>query len=257
MAEYLSRARKIGKKAFAIKEGFSKGNYNQVIAQLGSLFAQPRASSAKASVSKVVNKTPLKSYLDSKYQKKCGVEVKQNDTANSGVLSALLSLLPITQFNMGIAQGLNDQQRTGNSIETKSLGFRIRFNTTAINADTEVRMFLVRISEPSAAPFTPGNILQNTAEIMSFPQLDKVMGFTIIKEWKFTLGPSVSKGSRHEINYWHNPSGCEQTQWTQADTTGLQANCLKGLYSVYAMYQTSGAIAPNYTWTARFSYVDV
>jgi hypothetical protein len=184
------------------------------------------------------------------------VEVKEIEQTNSGSFANSLAFLPLSDVNMGIAQGAAQGQRAGEGIETKSLGFRMTVETVNASQDTKIRMFLVRQRKPMLG-FNVAYILNNVADIRSFPQLNKIADFSIIKEWNFTLGPASCKGSRHEINYWHNPKGCEATTWTQADTTGSSNSCTEGAYGLYAMYETSGLSVPSFDWIARFSYVDM
>ena len=233
-------------------QSYKKGD---VVGAVSQLIAQPKTS-VVSSVTKTLAKTPLKKYLDKNYTRKCGVEVNEIEQTNSGTLSTSLTLLPLTNLNMGIVQGSGQGERAGNSIETKSLGLRMMFETLQTAQDTRIRMFFVRIKRPLLS-FVATDLMNNTADIRSFPQLNKARDFTIIKEWNFTLGPASSKGSRHEINYWHNPKGCEQTIWTQSDTLGLYSDCTEGAYAIYAMYETSGLSVPDFSWIARFSYVDI
>lgn len=160
-------------------------------------------------------------------------------------------------FNMLIAQGTTDTTRIGNSIETKSLAlkFGCYSNVLVGGSSTRVKILLVRVTEPNGTPLVPGQILQNVASILSPPALNKSIGFKVIKEWDFTLAPQGSEGDQKWVTFYHNPKFCEVTKWNQADVAGLTANCIKGLYQMFAMFQ--GPVSPAIDVYARFNYVDV
>lgn len=252
----------MGAKALATAQAFKKGQYSQVLDELQTLFAK-RQQSAKVSATATLQKTPLKSYLDKTYQRKCGVEVKQVSIGPTvtPALTNVLTAIVGTTFNMGIAQGITDQTRLGNTIETKSLELRLTVDTNVgppNNVDTLVRIMLVRFANMASGVVpNPNQLLYTTGDIRSFKALDYVQNSTIIKDWKFTLAPPGNHGTSKSITYYHNPKGCEETKWNIADTIGNLANLEKGLYCLYAMAENATGLYPTISFTARFNFVDV
>lgn len=227
-------------------------------AKVNSLLSDFRNAKAKISAAALVKNTPLGSYLDKKYEKKCGVEVKQRDTIGALALPlALGDFGPAFYFNMNIAQGTTDVTRIGNSIETKSLALKMSVYSNVLvgGASTRVKILLVRTTDPNGAPLTANQILQVVGNMRSPPALDRSETFKVIKEWDFTLSPQGAEGDQKWLTFYHNPKSCEVTKWNQADVAGLQANNIKGLYQMFGMYQ--GAVAPTLDLYCRFSYVDI
>lgn len=252
---WASRTIEAARTGSALYQRYNKEGPKAVIDDVATFLAKPRTSAA-VSVSTKLKSTPLKSYLDKNYEKKCGVEVKYRSILPTYIPLGT-TMVPIIKFNSLIALGTGDQsQRVGNRLETKSLGIHMQFNTANTTYDTRIKLYLVRQPQTELLDLPASEIMYNPADILSFPNLDKTRSFTILKSWDFTLSPIGVKGNRLEISYWHNPKSCEVTEWLTVDTTGASTNMTKGLISLMAMYQTAGASVPSCTIASRFSYVD-
>lgn len=231
--------------------------YGNVAGAAVDYLLSPSGPGAGPSPAKVVGKTRLASYLDKRYERKCGVEVKQNQAAAlaTAVTTTLASYL---NPYMGIAQGLTDVTRSGSSIEVKSLQLNLNFFAGgASSTPTMVRMIVVKQSIMQNAVLAASVILESPGTINSPYALDKSRSFTILKDKTFVLGgltqglPSAIK----QIKWTYRPKRCHQIKWTQADTTGVVGNAIEGNIGVFLMYQ--GATAPSFDYYFRANYVDV
>lgn len=235
----------------------ARAKYGNAAGAAVDFLLSPSSSAPAPSAARVVGPTRLASYLDKRYERKCGVEVKQNQVAaaSTAVTTTLASYL---NPYMGIAQGLTDVTRSGSSIEVKSLQLNLNFfagagSTTA----TMVRLIVVKQSIMQNAALAAAVILESPGSIQSPYALDKSRSFTVIKDKTFVLGgltqglPSAIK----QIKWTYRPKRCHQIKWTQADSTGVIGNAIEGNIGVFLMYQ--GATAPSFDYYFRANYIDV
>jgi len=213
--------------------------------------------SAGITPAKALTNTALRSYLDKRYQRKCGVEVKQVDVlANAVALTTTLTayVAPFT----AIAQGLTDSTRTGASVEVKALRTKITVQAGAgSTAPILVRMIWVKQGKMNGAVMAASNILTTTTNIRSAYSLNADESFTILKDVTFTVsGLSAADSDGVKYIVWdYEPKSCHSITWTQADTTGVIGNMLEGNVELYWMYE--GATAPTYNLWARSQWIDV
>ena len=244
--------------AYKVGKGLiSNSRYSKALVPYKALFSS--VSKARTAPSAVLAKTPLKSYLDKRYAKKCGVEVKQND--GSGNPTITTSLANFNSPFVGISQGLTDSTRLGNSIEIKSYQCKINFHAGATStAPTLVRLIIVKQLQMQLASLTGATILQDSTNIKSNYIIDKARSFTVLKDVTFTLSSfnSGSRDSYKSITYNYRPKTCHSIKWTQADATGIIGDMLEGNLQLLVMYQqpTGAASGPTCTYYDRCEWVD-
>lgn len=223
---------------------------------VSNLLAPEKVSSVKTSPATILTNTRLRSYLDKRYARKCGVEVKQQDTIQtSNTISTALAVE--TNPFVGIPQSLTDTGRIGNTIEVKSLSWDcfVKANT-ASTAPAIVRVIVVKQGDMNGAEVGVGQILEVTNNIRSPRSLNIADPFTILMDRTFVLASTTSGDTstyRH-IKWTYRPKHCHEIRWTQADTTGALANMLRGNVTVYMMYE--GASQPDHSSYFRAEYID-
>lgn len=250
-------ARKVYKK---YADPYIRTRYGGLAADAAKYLLQKEKKSAVISPAKAVNATPLKSYLDRTYQKKCGTEIKQTDFATNPSITTSLATFysPFT----GVAQGITDSTRLGNSIEVKSCQIRATFTCGATSSSaTTVRLMVIKQNQMQAAALTGAAVLQDATNIRSARTLDQQRSFTILKDFMFKLS-GVNAGDKDAVYHWnwtYRPKTCHSIKWTQADTTGAIGNMLEGNLQIMVMYeQTSGvASGPTSLVYFRTEWVDV
>lgn len=216
--------------------------------------------SKAVSPAKVIANTKLVSYLDKKYQKKCGVEVKQVDATGAPTITT--SLATYDSPYVGIAQGLTDSTRLGNSIEVKSYHIEATFHCGASStAPTLVRVMVLKQGQMQLAALTGAAVLQDPTNIKSPLLMDKQRSFTVLKDFTFRLSAfsSYEKDTYYRWVYTYRPKSCHSIKWTQADTTGVIGNMLEGNLQIMVMYEqpTGAPSAPTTRFYSRSEWVDV
>lgn len=245
---------------YAYKQGKAlvRRNYGDAaVVPYKSLFSAASKAPPSRTPAAVLAKTPLKSYLDRTYAKKCGVEVKQVDvTAASAAVTTTLTSV-ITPY-VGIGQGLTDSTRSGNSLEVKNCEFNLNFFAGAASASAVlVRVMLIRQLQMQQINITGAAVLQAPTDIKSPILLDKTRSFQIIKDQTFKLA-SLTGGDADSIKRWkfnYVPKGCHEVEWIQSDTTGAVTNMLQGNLALLVMYQ--GATAPIFDYYVRAKWLDI
>lgn len=231
-------------------------NRHKIAETLSTLYAKKQAQ-ARASPSQVLKGTRLLSYLDNKYEKKCGTEIKQFFSATvTGTPTTTLATL-VSPF-VGIAQGLTDSTRIGDSIEVKKL--RIRFTIRAGAASTavsQVRIIVTKQGLMAGAVPTSNDILQTDTDIRSFYSQNKNETFQILEDRTFTVTPLTTNDdkTRYTWDYVYTPKGCHSIKWVSGDTTGVIGNMILGNICVKTMYE--GGTAPALDFYVHGQYVDV
>lgn len=218
-----------------------------------------RVSSA-LSPAKVVKSTVLGRYLDRRYARKCGVEVKSADFAGAG--STITTTLTSMLGNIGanVTQGLsNNTQRVGNSIEIKNVDFRLDL-TVAPTSTTpcKIRLIWVKLGVTAGTALGANQVLADTTNIRSAYAIDVTRDFKILRDYTISLsgGTSADKDGRRSIHWNYRPKGCHEVEWTQADTTGVIADIEKGTMQLLMMYEGAAGGAPSVSYYYRINYID-
>lgn len=216
-------------------------------------------------VSSLIKNTKLKSYLDKTYAKKCGVEIKRFLSGGVGGVIPTGTLTAIQQIpqNLAIPQNLTDSGRTGNSIEIKSLDFRMTIQSNAgALATTRFRMFAIKVGEvlPGAVP-SAAQILNSTTSVRSPLVIkdEQQVPYTVLKEWNVSLAqPGAATNMRQDITWKYQPKGCHAIRWIDADNTGLVANIYSGAIVLYYMFEQIGfATPPSVDYVYELDFTDV
>lgn len=238
-------------------------NYKPVLDQL---MSRSSLKQAKLSTAKALKSTSMGRYLDKTYVKKCGVEVKhyQNNSATFAIGTSFGTGTGTVQpQDLAIPTGLQDSNRTGNTIELKAL--KCNFTLTINAASTlpvRVRLMMVRLGQNAGSPPTGGQLLWSPADIRSlrFDKREVNRSYTILSEKNFLLTPTALGSGRSRIDFSWNyfPKGCHEVVWLDTDTTGAVANITKGQIYFYSMYETAGvAGAPALTQFCEYQYSDI
>lgn len=229
------------------------GIYNQVNAARSAFAAAKPGAMKGPALGQQLKNTKLKSYLDKTYEKKCGVEVKQLQpvAASVGPTSTLA-----TWFSpySGIAQGLTDQTRIGNSIEVKKLQVRCNFvgHATAV---CRVRIIVLKVGLMTGGVTASNDVIETSTDIQSFPALDCDSPYKILKDVTFKLTP-LSTNDVNTTKYWkytYAPKSCHAIRFTQADTTGVVGDITEGNILLKIMHDGN---QPTGTFNFRAEYVD-
>lgn len=234
------------------------GNLSSV---LDSVILGPAAGKKQAIVSpaKAIQSTNLGRYLDKSYVKKCGVEVKQQDTAAAPAITT--SLATYQSPFLGVVQGVTDASRVGNSFEIKSLRLHCTFAAGATSTGcTLVRVMVFKQGQMQLAALTGAAVLVDPTNIRSDYIVDKQRSFTVLKDFTFKLS-AFSSGDEHTTYRWnwtYRPKGCHKMTYTQADTTGVIGDVLGGNLQIMVMYEQTGvASGPTSACYYRCEWVDV
>ncbi len=236
--------------------------YGKAAGAAANLLLAKRPGKAKVSAAQAIKNTNLASYLDKKYEKKCGVEIKQVDNAvTAASTTTTCAALSGGQPFVGIAQGLTDSTRIGNTIEVKSCKFKVNFYAGAASTGvTNVRIIVCKQSQMQLAALTGAALLQDPTNIRSPLIMDKQRSFSVIKDFTFKLA-AFSSGDAASSKSWtwtYRPKHCHSIKWTQADTTGVIGNMLEGNLIVMVFHEQSGAVSvPSYNLYTRAEWTDV
>jgi len=228
--------------------------------KLQTLLANARGRIAqRASAGTAIKGTQLASYLDRRYARKCGVEIKQTDLATNPSITTSLATYysPFT----GVAQGTSDSTRIGDSIEVKECAIRATFTCGATSTGpTTVRIMVCKQNQMQAAALTGSAVLQDPTNIRSPKLLDQQRSFTILKDFTFKLS-GFNSGDTSMVHHWnwtYRPKGCHHIKWTQADSTGAIGNMLEGNLQILIMYEQAGAASgPTSVVYFRTQWLDV
>jgi len=207
----------------------------------------------KPAVGAALKQTALKSYLDKTYEKKCGVEVKQftdNDTTTSPGTSLSTLISPF----QGIDQGLTDVTRLGNSIEVKSLRFKLLLTGHA-TLMSRVRIIVIKQGAMAGAVPAGSDILELDSDIKSFYTMDKNKQYSILKDVTFEMTP-LSTNDAQTFKTWnfnYTPKGCHSIRYLQASTTGGIGDMIFGNINIKIMYEGG---APTGRFAYRTEWVD-
>lgn len=233
-------------------------HYGELAANTASYLLSKPASKV-TSPAKAIDNTKLKTYLDRRYERKCGVEVKQQETATSAI-AITTSLASLESPFIGIAQGLTDATRIGNTLEVKSYRVDATFyagmSSTAV---TYVRVMVIKQGQMQLAALTGAAVLQDPSNIRSPILLDKQRSFTVIQDKFIKLAvPASGNDSSYHWRYTYRPKSCHTIKFTQADTTGVIGDCLEGNLMVMVMYDqfVGTASTPTVKFYSRAEWVD-
>lgn len=211
----------------------------------GALLKKVTAKSRNAAVApaQLLQGTRLKSYLDRRYAKKCGVEVKQLQyIPGPGLIGTTLA----TQFNPlegTIPQGTTDSTRIGSRIEIKRIQMKFKFSALAASTGPcQIRFIFLKVGDMAGTNPGSGSVLISPGNIRSMylQENDQTRAFTIIKDKTFKLS-AVSSGDQTITKEWswtYKPKGCHSVEWLTSDTTGSLANMTKGNFLGYIMYES-------------------
>lgn len=236
--------------------------YGKQAGAVASYLLSKKPGKAKASAAQAIKNTNLASYLDRKYEKKCGVEIKQVDNAvTAASTTTTCAALSGGQPFVGIAQGLTDATRIGNTIEVKSCKFKVNFYAGAASTGvTNIRIIVCKQSQMQLAALTGAALLQDPTNIRSPLIMDKQRSFSVIKDFTFKLA-AFSSGDAASAKSWtwtYRPKHCHSIKWTQADTTGVIGNMLEGNLIVFVFHEQNGAVSvPSYNLYTRAEWTDV
>lgn len=214
---------------------------------------------------KALKSTALGSYLDKRYTRKCGMEVKVYDVYwNAQSIGGTIAYLPLAStavgVNVGIAQGLTNITRVGDTIETKCLKIKGHFYTAATTTTPGlIRIVVIRQGAMAGTQLNPAQYLASVTNINSQLTLkaDRTEPFQVLHDSTHAISLVGADRGISRFNFTWRPKGCSPTTWSAADTTGALGNFTEGLISVYAMYTGCATTAPLFTGTGRFEYVDV
>lgn len=230
-------------------------NREEIIRRLRGLLASKQR--AGASTAQLLKTTPLASYLDRRYEKKCGVEVKQFFTVTAtGTPSTTLATL-VSPF-VGIAQGLTDSTRIGDTIEVKRLSIRFTIRAGAAStACTQLRIIIVKQGMMQGAAPTSSDIIQTDTDIRSYYAQNRNEPMKILSDRTFFVTPLTTNDekTRYQWDYVYTPKGCHSIKWVAGDTTGTIGNMILGNICVKTMYE--GGTAPAIDFYIHGEYVDV
>lgn len=227
----------------------------QTIGSTAAAILAPEKPKPQSAANALAN-TKLRSYLDRRYQRKCGVEVKQWDVIDTATLGTTLAAVFYPFADIAIGQ--TDETRIGNSIEVKKWAFRSQFFAEATTSNpTTIRVILIKQGRMAGAAPNVADILETPTNIRSPYSLNKNAAFTVLKDFTFMLAGATT-GEREEYKLWNHtytPKHCHAITWDQADTLGSLANMIDGNVTVFMMY--AGSAAPTWSFYSRAEYIDV
>jgi len=244
-------------------------NYGAAAGALARYAAPAALSAAKYLLSKPTRKavspakaianTKLKSYLDRRYERKCGTEVKMRDATGTPAVGTSLATLESPFLN--IAQGLTDANRIGSHIEVKSYRLVAQFACGTISTGPAIiRIICLKQNQMQNAVLTGASVLSDPTNIRSPYLEDKQRSFTVLKDTTFTLS-AFNSGNKDTLKRWvwnYNPKGCHSIKWDTADTTGAAASMLEGNLQIMVMYELPSGVAsaPTVKTYSRAKWVD-
>lgn len=260
---FYKSAKRYAKNALVPYVGQKGAKY--VVKQTEDALFRKSAKNAKITPAVALKGTPLKSYLDRSYQKKCGIEVKHYQSTNNTTLGTTAVALSGLAFplNNTIALGTSDYTRTGASIEIKKIRMRCTLQqNSACTTSTKVILLLVKCGNQAS-----GGALPNANQIFFDPtnvrseyldRRERNCTFTIVSRKDILLSnTSFTNSDRKDFVWDYNPKTCSIVTWTDSDTAGSSSNVLSGALQVYAFYETLGtAGAPTLYWQYEFQYID-
>jgi len=153
-----------------------------------------------------------------------------------------------------IAQGSTVNQRNGAGVRITAVDQRINITAaTAATAGCNIRIIVVRhlhAGNPNVA-----DVLQTTTDISS-PLHNNLRAnhIELISDQTYSLGTADSGNSSLYISNTYSRANW-QMEWTDADTTGVPANCINGVIATMWMIDNV-TTAPVFTSTNRYWYVD-
>lgn len=235
----------------------ARERYGTAAGQAVDYLLGPSEDAPGASPATVVSGTRLASYLDKRYERKCGVEVKQVQNFTLGTALST-TLTHLTNPFSAISQGTNDVTRVGSSIEVKSLRLRMNVKAGAASATPSmVRLLILKQQVMQGAVPAVGSILETTSSVMSPYTLDKTRSYTILKDVVFKLGGNTQgfTNAIKSIKWDYRPKHCHQIKYLQAAATGAVSDMTYGNIAIYIMYE--GTTAPTVDYYTRANYIDV
>jgi len=247
-----------------------KSAYPQQYASIKGLLASvknPGRASPNAGLSpgRILKGTKLGRYLDQKYEKKCGVEVKHYQASQTYTITTTLATPAALQFPLDqtILQGTGMSSRVGAMFEVKSLEMNCTITPNATNnAAVRVRLFLVKCGKQINGALPPtGQIIWTTNNIRSplVPVSEHNVEFTIVDEKVFSLAPIGSSSHQDRVDFQWNyyPKTCHIVEFSDSDTGGFTATCDRGLMAIYAMYETAGTAGlPLLSVNYEYNWID-
>jgi hypothetical protein len=182
-------------------------------------------------------------------------------SAGSATLGTTLAQI---QGAITIAQGTSNTTRVGDSVRVVSYEQRLAAWSQATTAGSCLVRFIGVANRNNAPATSPsvGIILQDPTDPLSpYDASFAQSGLEIIFDKTITVSGQVKNTDKNAIvasrQIWH-PQDYHIT-FTQADTTGVQADLVAGGMYVYAMYglpSQAMVAAPKYNITSRVTFVD-
>lgn len=185
---------------------------------------------------------------------KLGLNTELNYADANGTTTATSTLA--SRITMPtIPQGVGVGSRVGASLRIAKLQLRIHVAPAAtMSADTSVRFLLVRNRDAGNAQVS--NILQTTT-LFSSPLNSELeaLNIDVLDDWIAQCGTVTSGTGNIDIvrtytrDDWH-------VNYDVTDTSGAVANIIGGAMSLYWYVDQVNTLAPVFTSTMRYWYVD-
>lgn len=168
-----------------------------------------------------------------------------------------------------IAQGTTDTTRVGNSVRIDSIDFRFQLKSVATSTqeqDSLIRIIIVNWGKAPTASRGANFIVAATGNILApYSITGAAQGVHVIYDKMFCLGADssmvggtgFSPGSPTSIyEEWVWRPAAHHIQWTQTDTTGVEANAVSGWIGVWMMVDGNAGSGPAANCWARVRFVD-
>lgn len=154
-----------------------------------------------------------------------------------------------------IAQGLTVNTRQGANIRITKINQRISISAAAAaTLGCNVRIITVR-NKWSDSTIAVADILQTTTDFSSpFHNLFQEHGLELIQDETVRIGTATSDNSVVTIDRQFSRPNWQMT-WTDADTTGVPSNLVRGAIQTFWMVDNV-TTAPVFTSTNRLWFVD-
>lgn len=212
-----------------------------------------RAAGSSGTLGSTVLKA-LKGYALTALKRKLGLntETKYSDSVGTTTATGtLVSRIP----SPTIAQGLTVNTRQGTNIRIVKVEQRINIQAAvAATLGCNVRIITVR-QRLNDGTITVADVLQTSTDFSSpIHNLFHEHGLTLLQDETVRLGTATADNSCITLERTFKlPNG--QMTWTDADTTGVPSNLVRGAIQTFWMVDNV-TTAPYFTATNRFWYVD-
>lgn len=194
-------------------------------------------------------------------KKKLGLNTEQKNFDNTGASVVGSTIGGIVDPSSGIAQGNTNTTRAGNSLRITHWTVKGNINTNPANlGSTQVRLMVTyQPTLTTAGTVVTANQLLQVSNNVNSPYNTDLEGVSVLYDKTYVLpAQSVALGTsttRYKIKI-NPPYQQGHVQWTDADTTGANANLIKGFYRFWIMTDQAIGLAPTVFFYSRVHYVD-